>query len=425
MKRFTPLVLTFYVFSPLYADIEVKDVFPIGCSVPIKFGGYIKAESFWDTRQVVGAAEDQILLFPEKQELDADCNDINAQGQFNSVAIQTRMRLEIDGPRIKHAKSKGIIEYDFFGKDNITNIMRMRHAHLILTWKKVQMLAGQAYHPLYVIGVDPRTISFNTGIPIDTFARDPQFRITYTPDPHVSLLFAASTQLDSLSDGPIGKSSTYLRNSVIPMLDFRLDTYFGDHRVGVGIDFMRIQPRLKTNTGLKTRERINSAIAIAYSNLKWDSVDMRTKFIFFQNATDQSVIGGYAVKSVDPNTDKRKYTNLNGVSFWNDTDITKSKSVIPGWFIGIVKNLGARTPIIQSIVDTNGNVEKTIYGDGTDLNYVFRVSPRIQWKVKNFMFAVELEYTRAAYGTIDTDGDVINTVPIGNTRILVSLFYFL
>ncbi len=425
MKRSLPLVFAFCFFSPLYAEIQVKEVFPIGCSVPIKFGGYIKSEFFWDTRQVVGAAEDQILLFPEKQELDADCNDINAQGQFNSVAIQTRMRLEIDGPHIKHAKSKGTIEYDFFGKENITNIMRMRHAYLTLTWDKVEMLAGQAYHPLYVIGVDPRTISFNTGIPLDTFARDPQFRITYTPDPHVKLTFAASTQLDSLSDGPIGKSSTYLRDSVIPMLDFRLDTYFGEHRVGIGIDFMRIQPRLKTNTGLKTRERLNSAIAIAYSNLKWDSVDTRTKCIFFQNATDQSMIGGYAVKSVDPNTDKREYTNLNGISFWNDTNITKSKSVIPGWFIGVAKNLGARTPIIQSIVDTDGNVEKTIYGTGTDLNYVFRVSPRIQWIVKNFTFAVELEYTRAAYGTIDCDGDVINTVPVGNTRILVSLFYYL
>ena len=99
--------------------------------------------------------------------------------------------------------------------------------------------------------------------------------------------------------------------------------------------------------------------------------------------------------------------------------------MIPGWFIGVAKNLGARTPIIQSIVDTDGNVEKTIYGTGTDLNYVFRVSPRIQWIVKNFTFAVELEYTRAAYGTIDCDGDVINTVPVGNTRILVSLFYYL
>ena len=77
-------------------------------------------------------------------------------------------------------------------------------------------------------------------------------------------------------------------------------------------------------------------------------------------------------------------------------------------------------------MDENGNItDRRIFGDGTDLSYVFRVSPRLTWQVKNFMFAVELEYTRAAYGTIDCDGDVINTVPVGNTRLLVSLFYYL
>ncbi len=425
MKRITLFALALFTPSYLYSDIEIKNVHPLTCDLPIKFGGFIKAESFWDTRQVIGAREDQILLYPEQKELDVDCNDINAQGQFTSVAIQTRMRLEIDGPKIKKADSKGIIEYDFFGKDGIPNIIRMRLAYLKLDWEKAQILAGQAYHPLYILGVDPRTISFNTGIPIEAFSRDPQFRVTYIPNKHVSLLFAAVAQLDNLSDGPIGPSSTYLRDSVIPMLDLRLDTYLGDHHIGADIDFKRIQPRLKTNTGLKTRERLNSAIATVYSDLKWDSVDTRTKVIFLQNATNLNMTGGYAVSSVDSTTDRRKYTNLNGIALWNDTQITKSKTFIPGWFIGVIKNLGAREPIIQSITDANDVVEKTIYGNGTDLNYVFRVSPRFQWKTKNFTFAVELEYTRTAYGTIDCDGDVINTTPVGNTRILTSLFYYL
>lgn len=424
MKRVLPLLAALCTFSPLYSDIQIEDVHPLTCAVPIKFGGYIKHESFWDTRQVVGAREDQILLYPKQQDLDAECSDINAQGQFTSVAIQTRMRLEIDGPEIGHATSKGVIEYDFFGRADIANILRMRLAHIILDWDKAQILAGQAYHPLYVIGVDPRTISFSTGIPLDTFSRNPQFRVTYLPSDHVHLLFCASTQLDFPTDGPIGSSSTYLRDSVVPMLDFRIDTYLGDHRIGAGVDFMRIQPRLKTNKNLKTRERLNNAIAILYADLKWDAVDTRTKLIYAQNATDHNMNGGYAVSCVDSTTDRREYTTLNQFAVWNDTQITKSKSIIPGWFIGIAKNLGARKPIIQSI-DNDGVTETTIYGNGNDVDYVFRFSPRIQWKIKNFTFAVEVEYTRAAYGTIDTDGDVINTTPVGNTRILASLFYYL
>ncbi|HLE76394.1 MAG TPA: hypothetical protein VI521_01330 [Candidatus Babeliales bacterium] len=424
MKRILPIVLALSAVFHSRADIEIQKMFPLNAAWPVIFGGYIKHESFWDTRQVVGTSEDQVLLYPEPIDLDSNCEDINAQGQFTSVAIQTRMRFEINGPDIKNAGSKGVIEYDFFGKSGITNIIRMRHAHIILNWEKAELLAGQAYHPLYVIGVDPRTISFNTGIPLDTFARDPQVRVTYKPSEHLHLVFCASTQLDSLSDGPIGRSSSYLRNAIIPMLDFRLDTYVGKHRIGAGAHYLRIQPRLKTNTDLKTRESLNSAIAIFYSKLTWDSVDTRTKFIFYQNATDQNIIGGYAVSYVEPTTDTRKYTNLNGVAVWNDTDITKSKSVIPGWFIGFAKNIGANRPIIQSI-DTNGTTEKTVYGFGTDIDYIFRIAPRVQWKINNLNFAVEIEYTRAAFGTIDCDGNVINTNPVGNTRILASLFYYL
>lgn len=424
MKRIAPLAFALCTFSALYSDIEIKKVHPLSSSLPIYFGGYIKHESYWDTRQVVGTREDQILLYPEPKDIDAECNDINAQGQYSSVAIQTRMRWEIDGPEIGHAASKGIIEYDFFGRDDIANIFRMRHAYLKLDWEKAQLIAGQTWNPLYVVGVDPRTISFNTGIPIDTFSRNPQVRVTYLPNDHLHLLFCAATQLGNLTDGPIGASSTYLRDSVIPMLDFRIDTFFGDHRIGAGVDFMRIQPRLKTNEGLKTRERLNSAIAIFYSDFKWEYVDTRTKLIYAQNATDQCMNGGYAVSCVDSTTDRREYTTLNQFAIWNDTQITKSKSVVPGWFIGVAKNLGANKPIIQ-IVDNNGVEETTIYGQGNTISYVFRVSPRLEYNIHNFTFALEIEYTRAAYGTIDCDGDVIDTCPVGNTRILASLFYYL
>ncbi len=424
MKRVTIALLLLGSLFFMKAANEIEELKPISARWPIKMGGYIKNESFWDTRQVEGAREDQTLLYPKKIELDANCNDLNSQGQWTMVALQTRMRWEIDGPKVKNANSSGTIEYDFFGRAGIGNIFRMRHAYMMLTWEKVQMLMGQAYHPLYVIGVDPRTISFNTGIPLDTFSRNPQFRIAYKPEKHFELTFCGSAELDFPTDGPIGKSTTYLRDSVTPMLDFRLDTYWGEHRAGLGIDYKRIRPRLKTDTGLKTNETLNSAIAIAYTKLKWDSFNTRFKFIFYQNATDQNMIGGYAVKTVDPDSDKREYANLNGIAFWNDTDITYSKSIIPGWFIGIAKNLGARTTILQNVIDTGGNItDRRIYGDGTDLNYLFRVAPRILWKINNFTFAAEVEYTRAAYGTINCDGEVIDTDPVGVTRVLASVFY--
>lgn len=99
---------------------------------------------------------------------------------------------------------------------------------------------------------------------------------------------------------------------------------------------------------------------------------------------------------------------------------------MPGWFIGIIKNLGARTTILQNVTDDNGTItDQRIFGLGTNIDYVFRVSPRLTWKAKNYQFSAEFEYTRAAYGTINDKGSVINTDPVGNFRVLLAMFYYL
>ena len=421
------MLIILLLSTALVSAEERTELEPVESSFPVKVSGFIKHESYWDTRQVVGAQDDQILLFPEKKKLDANCDDINGKGQYDMVAIQTRMRFDITGPNIKNAHSHGVIEFDFFGKTDLANIVRMRHAHIILTWEDVKMTFGQAYHPLYVIGIDPRTLSFNTGIPLDTFSRNPQFRITWTPHERLDLIFCASTELDFASDGPIGKSTTYMRNAIVPMLDFQFQTRFGkSHLFGMGVDYKRIWPRLETDTGLKANESLNSFIFIAFNRLEWSSFNSRTKFLFVQNPTDQNMIGGYAVHSVDPITDRREYTNLNGIGVWNDSDITKSKSLVPGWFIGFLKNIGARKTILPNVVDSSGNItDRRIFGDGTDIDYLFRFAPRLRWNVNNFMLAAEVEYTRAAFGTIDSTGNVINTDPVGVTRFLITLYYFL
>ncbi len=426
MKRCMYFLIPFAFFCSLRADTPIEILAPISGSIPIKFGGYIKNEGYWDTRQVIGFRDNEVLLYPEKKDLDKYCCDINGQGEYDMVAIQTRLRWELDGPKVKHAETSGVIEYDFFGREGIANIIRMRKAYMVLAWDKVEILAGQEYHPLYIINVDPRTISFNTGIPMETFARTPQFRATFKPTEHFSLLLCASSELDVTTDGPIGYSTTYLRNGVAPMLDIRFDWYWGEHRFGMGLDYKRIRPRLETNTGLKAMATLNTAIVQINNKLHWDSIDIRTKFIFAQNPTDQNMIGGYAVSSIDETTDQRTYTSLNVIAFWNDVDITKSKNVTPGWFIGVVKSLGARTTILRDVKDPDGNIiDRRVYGLGTDINYVFRIAPRVKWQINNFMLAGELEYTRAAYGTINDRGEVKNLDPVGNTRLLVSVFYFI
>ena len=405
---------------------EEKKLYPLQAYLPIRVSGYIKWESFADSRQVFGFRDDQDPYYPEKKDLDANCQDINAKAQFQMAAIQTRLHIDADGPNISQATSLGVMEADFFGKSGISNIIRMRHAYLKLMWKKVSVLGGQYWHPLFIPGVDARTISFDSGSPMETFSRNPQMRITWHPTKHTDFIFAASTELDFPSQGPIGLSTTYMRNAVVPMLDAQIQTHWREHIFGAGAEYKRIVPRLQTNTGIKAHESLNSFSVIAYSALNWEKVSTRNKFMFVQNAVDQNMTGGYAVHCVDPIDDHREYTNLNGIAYWNDTEFNYHNKFFPGWFVGIIKNLGARETILQNVTDAEGNItDQRIFGLGTDIDYVFRVSSRLVWKANNFKFGAEIEYTRAAYGTINNKGDVINTDPVGNVRLLLALFYYL
>ena len=426
-KLIALLLSTAFISQLSYTEEkDEKKLYPLQAYLPFRVSGFIKYEAFADSRQVVGARDDQILLYPEKKLLDSNCQDINAKSQFEMVAIQTRLHIDADGPTIARAKSSGTIEADFFGKAEIANIVRMRLAYLNLAWKKIALRAGQYYLPLYVEGADPRTLSFNTGIPMDTFARSPQFRLTYSPGSHVNFIAAVSSELDSPSDGPIGLSTTYLRNAVIPRLDAQVQVYSKWLLCGADIEYKRIVPRLQTNTGTKAHESLNSFIAIAYASFSWENVSTRSKIIYAQNPTDVSMTGGYAVHCVDSVNDHREYTNLNVVALWNDTEFEYHKTLCPGWFIGIVKSLGSRETILQNVTNSEGVItDQRIFGNGTDIDYVFRFSPRLQWKTKNFMFGAELEYTQAAYGTINATGDVINTTPVGNARLLLTLYYYL
>lgn len=403
-----------------------KTWYPLQAYLPIRVSGYVKWEAYADSRQVVGSQNDQFLLYPEPKDCDTICQDINAHGQFEMAAIQTRLHIEADGPSISKATSLGVIEADFYGKSNIPNIVRMRLAYLRLSWEKVSILAGQYWHPLYATDAYVRTISFNSGSPMDAYSRDPQLRIIWTPTPRTDVIFATVSELDTPSDGPIGFSTTYMRNAIVPMLNAHIKTKWREHVFGAGCCYKRIVPRLETNMGIKAHESLNSFSAIAYSAFNWEHVSTYNKIMFVQNAVDHNMTGGYAVRCVDASDDHREYANLNGIAYWNDTEFNYHDKFIPGWFVGIVKNLGARTTILQNVTDDNGTItDKRIFGLGTDIDYLVRVSPRLTWKTHNYQFSAEFEYTRAAYGTIDSKGSVINTNPVGNFRVLLAMFYYL
>ncbi|HUV01275.1 MAG TPA: hypothetical protein VMW32_09960 [Bacteroidales bacterium] len=382
----------------------------------IKLSGFVKTDFFFDTRQSSasnGLREGHFYLFPDNVQYDLAGNDINANASFHILNIQTRIKGDITGPDAFGAKTAGLIEAEFFGtSESDLNGFRLRHAFVKLDWTKTALLIGQFWHPMFLTESFPGTISFNTGAPFTPFSRNPQIRLTQKAG-EASFSLTAYSQRDFTSPGPDGNSNKYLRNSGIPGLNLQLRAPAGDNLIAwAGIDYKRLRPELKSSLNAEAKATFGSFSA--FGNIKIKTVPLNILLMGFygQNSSDLMMIGGYAVSEVSGLFEESKtFTNLKTASFWADLS-TNGKKVAFGIFTGLSKNLGADDPVSGSV-----------YGRGNNIGYLFRISPRVMVTDGRLSFAAEVENTTAAYGTIQTDGKVINTNNVSNLRFLLSTIY--
>ncbi|MGD8778174.1 MAG: hypothetical protein PVH88_04355 [Ignavibacteria bacterium] len=413
MKKLIPIALFFFVCINLNAQTEKEKK-----SFGISFKGFVKTDAMLDTRQTVTVREGHFLLYPQPEVNDPDDEDINATANFNMLSIQTRLTGTITGPDAFGAKSSGVVEGAFFGHSNgDINGFRLRHAFLKLDWEKSTLMIGQYWHPMFITEVFPGVISFNTGVPFQPFSRNPQIRFIQKVE-KVELTFVAASQRDFASIGPsetnpnlTETTSRFLRNSVIPILDVNLK-YKSDKLVaGAGVNFKSLTPRTVTAYGYKTDEKISALSTMAFAKISTEDFTLKLEGIYGENLTDLLMLGGYAVKSFDFYTGVEEYTGIKTLSAW--TDLSFGKKVKFGLFAGYTKNQGADDVIV-------GN----LYTRGATIESVFRVSPRVQYRMGNTQFAGEVEYTSAAYGTANNKAEVENTTRVANLRLLLAAYLF-
>ncbi|MCX6304494.1 MAG: hypothetical protein NT040_05965 [Bacteroidetes bacterium] len=429
----------------------------------IHFSGYVNTDIFFDTRQTVMAREGQWLFYPEKMKLDPDGKDINAKGTYNILSIQTRVSGNITGPDIFNAKTSGLIEGEFYGNINVNiNSFRLRHAFVKLNWAKTELLLGQTWHPLYVPACTPEPVSLNAGAPFVIFTRNPQVRVTRQLG-NFKLLLAAVSQVDATSTGPDGPSPKYLRNSIVPELAFQVQ--YGlinaerktEFMIGASVDYLMLTPRLGTKVvvrpaydsvknnvvvhadavivNYKTTAKSTALTANFFAKLKLPKITMKVGGVYGENCYAFNMIGGYAVKSVtDPLKGIVDYAPIRTASIWGEF-----KTNGPKWSAGIYaaysKNFGAGTglcyvknadlfqvlPIAGSVP---ANIAEPFYSRGANIDYLYRVAPRLVLTVSKLKIAGELDYTVAAYGKITDKGLVSDSKEIGNLRILLGVYYY-
>lgn len=414
------IILALILLSSLAVSAQEKEEPKFG----VKFSGFVKNDFFWDSRNTVAAREGHFLLWPTPVNLDENGEDINKNASFNFLAIQSRLSAKITGPDALGAKTSGLIEGDFFAQanDNI-NLLRLRHAFVKLNWENTEVMAGQYWNPLFVTSCFPGTVSFNTGTPLQSFARNPQIRVTHNIH-GFSIVAAVLGQRDYSTVGPAGASSVYLRNSAIP--EMQLQLHYGTSNedgmnivAGAGAAYKTIVPRLTSSPSdgvtYKVDEKVGGFTAMAFSKLSTKPITAKLQVRYGENIADLLGISGFAATEVlDATTGELAYAPLKSMTFWAEVHSNGNPQV--GIFGGLTSNNGLSETILAT---------EPVYGRATTIRRLYRIAPRIIYNIEKLRLAAEVEYTSAAYGdNYDEYYIPADLTQATNLRVLLAVYYF-
>jgi hypothetical protein len=424
MKKVFPLLLVLlFGFNLSKAQEEKK--------FGINFSGFVKTDLMWDSRQTIAIRESHFLLYPAAEIPDKNGDDINKVTDFNILSIQTRLLGKITGPDVGGAKTSGVIEGEFFGhSDGDINGFRLRHAYLKLSWTNTDVLVGQYWHPLFTTNCFPGVVSFNTGVPFIPFARNPQIRVTQRFG-DFSVAISALSQRDFVSNGPGGPSSKYLRDAALPefnvLAEYKLKNSETGTELSAGIsgNYKKLLPFTVTSPDnidfFKAKNTISSMALAGYLKAGLSALTLKVGGSYGEDMFDLTMLGGYAVEKIaDANTGEYDYTPFKTMAAWADFH-TNGKKWQTGLFAGFTENLGT--------VNEFGGKS---YARGTNIDYVYRIAPRLIYNKGNIRVAPEIEYTVAAYATsnaqaepnIDNQGQVTDSKEVGNLRLLLGVYLF-
>lgn len=371
----------------------------------ITLGGFVKAESIYDTRQVAQVREGQFHLYPlAKVDLNGDGIDDNETNNLLFAAFQSRLKVAgVDTTRLG-AKLSGVIEVDFFGSanDNVSQL-RLRHAFVKIAWPRHELLFGQYWSPMFMASVYPLVVNFSTGAPFQPFARYPQVRYTYKPGP-VQVIAALSQQRDAFQE--IGGRKLQ-QQSGLPAGHLHFQYVRGDFLAGVGGTMKAVRPDI-------SGDRFHAKAVQVYAKLTVPDFAIRSKVTYGHDLADHLMTGGFLT------LDNNEYSCLSVLATWLDITTT-SKPWTYGLFAGYLTNLGAE-------MEMNPDMVLGVNARVPNMKSMWRLSPRVSYSINRLRVALEIETTSANYVSgysdkykpISLDGDE----PVLNVRTLFAVYYF-
>ena len=373
------------------------------------FHGFVNPHYYADSRSVVGGREDMMLFYPKPIVRDAQGNDINDGWQANMLAITARLNVKITGPDMLGAKTSAFVEGDFTGATNATiDNLRLRHAYFTLDWGRHKLLAGQCWYAMVTHEIMPMTNPLNMGAPFHCYARQPQVRYTYSLD-GLEAVAVAQWQLDNMSQGPLNgvptSSTLFARHSILPELNAQLRYRTSRLFIGAAANLKSIQPVVNT-AGVSLPQQLHRSLSYSiFGSYRFEEgFTVKVQTLLNNSLYEGCSLGGYLMyQSVDGNLVDFRDWHFNTV--WLDIERNHGHWR-PGLFMGYAQHKDeGPMPAIYG--------PATVFGRGYDLDYLWRIQPRLTYTTqKGLSFVGEAEYTYAGYDE-----------PVGNLRLSLSAVY--
>ncbi len=394
--------------------------------------GFVNPVFYADSRQVVSGREGMMLFFPSRPVMTSDGEDVNGVPSLNMLAITARLNLTIQGPDILGAKMRGFIEGDFTGATDATiNMFRLRHAYLDMRWDHHSVLAGQYWHPMVIHEIMPMTQPLNMGAPFHPYARYNQLRYTYQAG-SLEAVAVAAFQLDNKSQGPMGSSTQYLKTSMVPEMNVQLRYRTNNVLLGVAANYMQLKPNTTfTDFGSNiylSHATLDSWSMSVFGKARLGQWQVKAQTLLHNSLYEICSLGGYMAQhdmfALGQNADYN-YRQWTFNTVWADFGRIAGKWR-PGIFVGFAENNAFGEEIMNGV---SGLMDQ-VYGRGMDIQYLWRVQPRIEYFAGNGLtLSLEMEHTSAQYGRMEAtvlgsyhyeaDSDLLTS----NTRCIFGITY--
>ncbi len=353
----------------------------------INLGGFIRLDSYYDTRQVQGIRDNVLMLYPKNIKLNKNNEDINAKSSMHYSSILTRINAKFTNKKFLDARASGFLEAEFIGQNDLnTNVLKLRHAYFDLDWNTSKLTIGQTWHPMFVSDIMPRALAFIM-LPI---IQNPQIKYQHRFNDDFYITAAALMQRDFTSIGPKGFSTSYQRLTGMPALDLELKykSKDGSFIAGAGAEYKTIRPYSEFD-GKTVETNLNSITANAFFGVRTPKTNLKFTAWYGGNMADFLMPGGYAISAYNNQGLPSQYTAFHNLASMIDVSFNINKNLAIGSLIAANKNLGTKDDI---------SVDNPYWARGRDIDLLYHIAPRISYRINKVQFGLECAYSAAHYG---------------------------